>query len=301
MPPTKTLQLEDTPEERCDLGYIIMENVPMLMQLFDKELSEYRMQMLTSKCLNTAVMIMYMYLAENALPHTKYCDVSNVVDRYQQNNISIPECSRFKTDILDVTSQTRALFYIMITDGTMQHTENKRSTRDFPGHVFVIERAPSKGQALPTYHMYQSYIKSYKLKDFGKMNDNTLELTYYNVVELVNGIENMFITGTWSKSTTDFWEKFIFVNESTFEGYTIKDNIYFCYRKVPVRTCASQLKHKLAGKLEQLNKVGLENAGKIFTPNVGIGNYKTYGDPMLSPQQLEEGMNTVLKKLKTVR
>lgn len=53
----------------CDLGPIIRYHIVALMQLLTNEVESYNMRLLTTKCLNTAVMIWYLFLGEQqALP-----------------------------------------------------------------------------------------------------------------------------------------------------------------------------------------------------------------------------------------
>lgn len=53
----------------CDLGPIIRYHIVALMQLLTNEVKSYNMRLLTTKCLNTAVMVWYLFLGEQqALP-----------------------------------------------------------------------------------------------------------------------------------------------------------------------------------------------------------------------------------------
>lgn len=116
----------------CDLGYVIQHHIPALMQLLTNELKEYNMQLITTKCLNTAVMMWYLFLGEqsslpfpmtDSLPSDtkKKCDSPRVCDsrsvsnkgtsaRNQSSNFAAwktnelnPYCvaKRFKEDLLD--------------------------------------------------------------------------------------------------------------------------------------------------------------------------------------------------------
>jgi len=48
----------------CDIGYVIQDHLPALMQIMTNELTDYSMQLMTTKCLNTAIMMWYLFLGE---------------------------------------------------------------------------------------------------------------------------------------------------------------------------------------------------------------------------------------------
>ena len=153
----------------CDLGYIIRRNVALLMQVFDDELKEYDMQLVTTKCLNTAVLVMFMMLGEHALSYTRSCDIPNVHVRYSKNDKSIPQTLAFKDAIISQAETVRTLYYIMITDGKVLNIDKGDSV--FPGHVCIVEKIPQQAGELARYYMYQSYITKYNLDEHIKMNN----------------------------------------------------------------------------------------------------------------------------------
>lgn len=279
----------------CDLGYVIRDKITLLMQIFDKELADYRMQMMTTKCLNTAVLIMYMFLAEGALVHTAYCDVPAVKLRYSKANMSVPECNRFKTKLLDVSDKDRQLFYVMITDGK---AKNHTSSLDFPGHVCVIEKTPAtKPNGLPRFFMYQSYIRSYRFHEHVAMNDGDIELSYPAIVEYANCVQTMFVGGVWTRETTLFWQKYVHVDESDYEGYTFAGHIHFCYRAVPINTCAQRLIKKLENKLDDIRSTPGRARQKMFDVDIGMFFNKADGDAQLEIQEVTEQVEDLVNSL----
>jgi hypothetical protein len=260
------------------------------MQLFDDELAMYDMQLVTSKCLNTAVLIMYMLLGEAALEHTSFCDVINVHSKYKNKNFSLPQVNKFKKQILslDVRS-TRSLYYIMITDGAVQRQDSE-DFLVFPGHVSIIEKLVDV-DGLPKFNLYQSYVTKYNLDDHIKMNDRTLEYSYFEIVEFVNNIVELFNSGVWTMQTTRCWLKFIHVNEERFDGFDFKKRIFFCFREVHVDTCASILVEKLNAK-----KKKLEKGDYIFTHKVR----HLWGHEQLDNAELLANVNSLLTKLKNM-
>lgn len=276
----------------CNLGYIVKGNMGLLMQIFQKELNMYDMQLVTSKCLNTAVLIMYMLLGSEAIAHTSFCDVHNVQKRYREmGNASNPELFRFKNELLS-PSKTRVLYYIMITDGRVHH-KTMDVYKEFPGHVCVIEKIPQSKKQPPKYFFYQSYITKYKLADHIKMNNRTLEYSFYEICEFVNNLEEFFHDGIWENQTSKFWEKFVHVDESRFNGCTFMGNVYFCYKSIPIQHCSIVLQKMLEEKHADLQK----QDPKQETTQVRYS--KNWGELPQSRDELIKNVSKLLTELKT--
>lgn len=65
----------------CDIGYVIRGYVPALMQILTNELRDYNMQLLTTKCLNTAVIVWFLFLGKPKMNEAAYCDSSDTQTR----------------------------------------------------------------------------------------------------------------------------------------------------------------------------------------------------------------------------
>lgn len=235
----------------CNLGKIIKDHMPLLLQVFNDDLKEYSMMMLTSKCLNTAVMMFYLYLGDEAFTYTRRCNVSNILTMHVQVGVnSLEQVKNFKYDLLNIGTNQRELFYVMITDGKVEDIDTGLK-QSFPGHVFVIEKIPQKGD-VPTYMMYQSYIRSYKLNDHYKMNNLSLVYTYANMVEFANRLQDMFTNRIWNEETSQFWLKFIHVDESRFINHNFDNIVHFCYQVANVSSCAKVLKEKILSKKKEI-------------------------------------------------
>lgn len=272
----------------CELGMFIKDKMPMLMQLFHKELASYNMRMLTSKCLNTAIMIFYMFLGEEAIKHISYCDVKNVLQRYHlDQRQSLYKLHAFKKELLSTRNTHRKLFYVMITGGLV-HQSHNGNTLKFPGHVFVIEKI-NRPHQLPSYIVYQSYIRNYKLKDHYLMNNNSLEYSYFTITEIVHGLQSLFTLGEWTKQTTRFWKKLAHADEANFEGYELKGFIHFCYRSIEVRHCFKVLKEKLKEKQKELKA----SPAKFQLQDIRFSNSRD-GDYPLAPSKIEHELNLIL-------
>jgi hypothetical protein len=254
----------------CDIGYLIKDHIPAIMQVLTIELREYNMQLITTKCLNTAVMIMYLMLGADALHSTRYCDVQNIRQRVK-GNIEQPS-SNVARDLRDVVmgGKKRALIYVMITDGRMQVQQQPQSRANanagsknvqkagsayFPGHVFVIERLP-RG----TFNLYQSYINHYDL--WGHIERQaSLSVGRTRMQEIVDGLARLMSIRSWDSDATEFWMKLTNTPESharQFEGHVIHGNLFMCYREVITNNCVKKLNDLVARTLDSLSNIAPE-------------------------------------------
>lgn len=122
-----------------DIGYIVKDHVPALMQLVTHELPQYNMQLVTTKCLNTAVMFMYLFLGKKAFKYTEHCDVPNVQRRYGSGGdaASSDLLRSFKKDVLSRRSKGRTLYYVMLTDG---HVDKVQAADMSPSSTAQVDK-----------------------------------------------------------------------------------------------------------------------------------------------------------------
>ena len=291
----------------CDLGYIVKDHNPAEKQLLTNELREYNMQMITTKCLNTAVMMMYLMLGADALKTTRYCDVEDVVDRFVKGHdppvSSIVDALVRDMGRRDTGRDQLHLFYIMITDGEMKRAVkpvggNHRASEPvayFPGHVFVIEKLP-RG----TFNMYQSYINHYDLEKHIDAN-GSLSVGYNRMMQLMRGLQSMMKKRVWDKECTRFWMDLTNTPEShaaQFEGYTIKDTLLLCYKVVHTQRCVTQLKDMVRNKLSELSKLPAQLRNMVY------GDKKLYRKPSkptdskpLTNGEMIENLKQLMNKL----
>lgn len=150
----------------CDVGYLMSQHVVSIMQMLTVELhSKYNMQMLTTKCLNTAVMFMYLMVGSDSdstattgnsssattgnsssttkgndrwYDHTHFCDVSTIRNRVKENKKLKDNDGRtgaeelFRKALEARPAYPRTLYYIMLTDGDLPKatTTNSNSSRN---------------------------------------------------------------------------------------------------------------------------------------------------------------------------
>jgi hypothetical protein len=237
------------------MGYVLKDHMHTLMKLFDKDLQEYDMREETTRCLNTAVIMMFMYLGKTALQYTRTCDVSNVHARYQrllrstEGEGAVPEAymhnvkqvSTMARMLLYPRVRTRSLYYIMLTNA-------KTETTTFPGHVFVIEKIPRVGD-LPIYYMYQSYIHAYDLQGYMERNASSFSISHATMKNYMRGLEYLFNQETWDDACIEFWRNLTFTDAGYLKGFPIRDTILFCFQRVYVRQCANTLKQMLQDRM----------------------------------------------------
>ena len=134
----------------CDIGYIIRDHVPALMQVLTNELREYNMELMTTKCLNTAVMMMYLMLGARALEYTRQCDVRAVRGRVREGGE--PASAAVARSLADEAlskpaAGTRELFYVMITDGCMPPVAAASAAAAAGAQAQPAQPAQGQGQA----------------------------------------------------------------------------------------------------------------------------------------------------------
>lgn len=225
----------------CDIGYLIEDHIPAIMQLMTHKLPDYNMQLVTSKCLNTAVMMMYLMLGEEALQMTSYCEVPNVQAR--QNVTKHRKDCKHRLEVMKnlkkqlFANVDRALFYVMITDGQMLlpsattapnssknanvnakgngnangNANAKAKTKPegimFPGHVFVIERVPRiEVPRNCTFNIYQSYIYHYDLAEHIDANES-LSVGFKGMDEIMEGLCCIMEKDVWDDECAKAWMK----------------------------------------------------------------------------------------------
>lgn len=230
----------------CKLPFIIKDHWHTMIHLMTLKLSTYNMAFNTTKCLNTAVTIMFLFFGNDGLRHTRYCDVSAVDKRY---NLLKPEAKKqykqnyvksLRKHLFNKSDKNRTLFYVMLTDCDMTRNDEQQY---FPGHVFVIEKVPS--DVGNEYYIYQSYINKYPLTTT-KMDDSFLS-------SLLDDMEHFVMNDTWCERCAQFYERLSFVNVDQYLGYR-KDHINICIRNTKVKTCSKTLKSFLETSKIELSK-----------------------------------------------
>jgi hypothetical protein len=257
----------------CDIMTYLTEKdyITAVIQVLSIHLPNYNMKLRTTKCLNTAIMTMFLLLGSEGIKKSEYCSVSKVKQRVLDKNISRnDEMIMFDSMIDDLFSHretNRYFYYIMITDGEMLKSNDEKNY--FPGHVFVIEKIPCGTKN--KYKLYQSYINEYTLKGHYQKNNNSMEISEPNLKKIFgktgynaknnninanikqNGISIIFSEKYWNSKTSQFWKKLTYVESEKYNGFSTNE-LKFCYKKVRVSNCYKILNTLVTHALQNLNK-----------------------------------------------
>lgn len=262
----------------CQVTNVIKEHVKAIIQIMTNELADYYMQMITTKCLNTAVTLMYIFFGKEALKFTKFCDVRTVNTRREINegdNFNHSIVSNLKKDVLSKKHQQRRIYYIMLTDGKMK--KNKTDMIHFPGHVFLIDKFCSS-----SFQIYQSYIWEYDL------SQGVQHLNHDEMKDMLDQLEIFLNKNIWTRECCKFWKKITNIDVTSYIGYN-KHEISLCTRQITAKHCDTFLK-------KLLNRIKLsiikENPQEIF----GKKSYHKKETPLTNGEMLKE-IDAMLNKL----
>jgi len=233
----------------CDVTFLILKYLVPIFQYLSVEFKEYNMKLKTTKCLNTAVMLVYILgNKKNIKKEVEYCDTENITKRFNKINILKRKekkkqiLNNLKKDLLSKNIRHRYFFYILMTHTKMPHTKIKKGTKKkkekdgwFPGHVFIIEKSVDCDKN-NKYKIFQSYINKYDLYGHFNNNNNSMEVPNNDVKSLVEGIENILLKKTWNKKAVEFWKKLCYVKtDDLLDCSTEKINI--CFKKIKIDNC----------------------------------------------------------------
>jgi len=252
------MEFSERPAKFCDLGYFIYRYFNVLIDVFRTDLNTGNTY---TKCLYTAITMMFLLCGEKAKEDTEFCRVSNVKERLDNHpqKTKIIERISFKLmqDVLK-PSQRRMVYYVMITNTMMTKNKNykgagKEMPKMFPGHVFVIEKLVHPRTKENLYMIYQSYINEYTLIEFTrekKQSKNTpkMQYSYAEMETFLKRLHTFINSPTWDKEQMNFWKQFTLVDVSEFKGYQIHPQILFCYRKRSAKQCKADIVKMLEEK-----------------------------------------------------
>ena len=221
--------------DTCKYIYIISKYIVSILQVMNVTFStSYTNNLISTKCLNTAVMLIVLLLGERKIKAIQQCDVPNTIKRhitFEDNNILIAN-KLIKS--LCKSSVKNYLYYIMLTDGRLSNSVNQNQTKYFPGHVFIVEKRQHN------YYIYQSYISKYDLNDFIVKN----KCRKYNITEVKEmcSFFKRFLGQhyVWDDVAVEKWLKLTDVDTSDFKSYNT-NNIYICFKKFRVKTVKNMI------------------------------------------------------------
>lgn len=277
----------------CDIAYVIKDHLPAIFQLMNVEIPSYHIQLQTTKCLNTAVIMLYLFAGVDALEDTAFCDVPNVRKRATTADFSFNVWTALRAELLREPSPNlpRMLFYVMLTNGYLPSTIDPRKKIMFPGHVFVLERMHGGTR----FNMYQSYIGHYDLSgqiDLAK----SLSMSRKRMTQVVDGLGRVVMKEVWDDAATRDWKTVSLVDESRFLGHAVLGNISLCFRTVTTDSCVEHLRLLIDKALPKITEVAKVKPGSVYTGEVPI----TLKEPALHPltyREMWEELSTIRDKL----
>jgi hypothetical protein len=266
----------------CEVTQIIMKYLDSFVQLCSNRIENYNINMRTTKCLNTAVILTYLLSGKENILNIEYCDVQNIKDRYNklENNekkkiLSKQILNNLKQD-LEKKENSRYFYYILITNNMMDKSDKLNDSKPlqmhFPGHVFILDKYLDKNFCQNNnttnssknikYKIYQSYINKYDLKGYYRKNNNSMDLNKnynMNINNLINGFENIILNEKqiWNEEAVNFWNKLTFVNTNNLINYKT-NQMYICYQKIEVKNCYKKILSYLNYELNILYKYIIE-------------------------------------------
>jgi len=245
---------------RCDIVYVIVKYVTPLMQCLTNDIREYNMQLLTTKCLNTAVMLMFFMLGKRGLEHSKYCDSYAIVERHNKgldNNAAVMK--KMRHVILNKKVTNRYIYYILMNDGYFDLPNGEKVY--FPGHVFILERVYYGGK--PYFNLYQSYINKYDLQGYYTKN-KTVRYTMKQIEVLIDKLSYITKNETWDDKCVQYWLDFTMVDTSNLRGSRQGGKLFICFSYEILKLCIENIKEYVKEKISSINSQDLS---------------KVYGDP----------------------
>lgn len=282
----------------CNIGFIIKHHVKCIMQLLTNDIPQFNIRLQTTKCLNTAVMLMQFLLGKKGLQIVDACDTRDVIERHKsgidRNDVIMQE---LKKQIFSKREKSRTLYYILLSDGYFpgKDVNNNDIQKYFPGHVFILEKIYNVSTKQHIFYFYQSYINKYSLTEHIEMNKG-LKISHKRAEELLNDLSSVLKSPTWNNDNVKKWYDMTFVDSSDFLETQSHQQFYLCFRKAKTTDCLEKLKKYLNDKHTLLSKVPSSESDVIY------GNEQLYDKnikPLTNKQMLIEIESLLFKINKT--
>lgn len=271
----------------CNIGFIIKHHVKCIMQLLTNDIPQFNIRLQTTKCLNTAVMLMQFLLGNKGLQIVDACDTRDVIDRHKSgvetNDVILQE---LRKQIFSKREKTRTLYYILLSDGYFpgKDVNDNDIQKYFPGHVFILEKIYNVSAKQHVFYFYQSYINKYSLTEHIEMNKG-LKISYKRAEELLDDLSSVLKSPTWNNENVKKWYDMTFVDSSDFLETQSHQQFYLCFRKAKTTDCLERLQKYLKKKYEIISKIPSSESNVIY------GNEQLYDKnikPLSNKQMLIE-------------
>lgn len=266
---------------------VISQHVTALMQVLTNDFPEYNMRLITTKCLNTGIMIAFSLLGRKGLEMVNQCDSNKTTERHQagiEDNYTV--LTQLKQQLLARREKRSKLYYVLLSDGYFPKDASQK--RYFPGHVILIEKHYHEVNKTYYFRVHQSYINKYNLKQYNAIVNKRLSVV--NIERILKGIENILSSPTWTKNNIQLWTKLTNVDTTELSNTQSKNKFFLCFRTAIIDNCVSSLKNYIKEKLVDVSKKA---------PNDIYGNVSLYLDKntALTNGQIQTELQELLFKL----
>lgn len=240
--------------QQCNMVQIVGRHIHFLLKLFLNDIGSYKLKHVT-KCLTTAVLIMYLYIGQNAIDKLEHCNVPMILDRYKNTKVNqnMSVIRNIKNNMFNLDKE-RKLYYFVLTDGHMSKGVLRQPVY-FPGHVMVIEKFFTCDNKYPFYYLYQSYINEYNLNDWFLRSGGSPIITMSKMRQLMSQFEYLLQSKVWDTACEEFWSALTGLEKAeTFIDCEIENKILLCSYVVTIDSCTQVFKDLLLAKKSALLK-----------------------------------------------
>jgi hypothetical protein len=268
---------------------IISPHVTALMQVLTNDFPQYNMRLITTKCLNTGIMIVFSLLGQKGFELVDQCDSNKTTERHKagkEDNTNI--FKELRKQLLSRQEKQSKLYYMLLSDGYFPYNTE---TKYFPGHVIIFEKHYHAIDKTHYFRVHQSYINKYNLKQYNNIVNKKLSVA--NIEKVLIGLESIMNSHTWTKSNIQLWTKLTNVDTTDLSNTQSKNKFFLCFRTATIDNCVFSLKNYIKDKLDKLRDVASK------APNDIYGNISLYLDKSiaLTNRNIQKELIMLLYKL----
>jgi hypothetical protein len=269
---------------------IISPHVTALMQVLTNDFPQYNMRLITTKCLNTGIMITFSLLGQKGLHMVDQCDSNLTTQRHKSgidNNAQI--LKQLRNQLASKRERRSKLYYILLSDGYFP--QDNQTNKYFPGHVVIVEKHFDQVTQQHFFRFHQSYINKYNFKQYNSIVNKVITLE--NVNNILDGLEKVMTSNVWKKSNVKIWSKLTNVDTTDFLNTVSKNRFFLCFRKAEINRCVSSLRKYIKGKLAEMQMITNKQ------PDATYGNTSMYLNPdsALTNKQVIQELQELLNKI----
>lgn len=214
----------------CQIINLVSKYLISILQVMNITFSEfYSNNLITTKCLNTAVMLIIILIGSDNIKSIQQCDVQTTIQRHISQTDNNTNILKTLKKSLYKKHNNSYMYYIMLTDSKISKYNNSNKSEFFPGHVFILEKTITQD-----YYIYQSFIKQYDLRDF--LVKNKCQRYKLKDIKYMCSFFSKFLEkdNVWDNEAVENWNKLTNVDTTKFIGYKT-ETIYLCFKKFKVK------------------------------------------------------------------